>query len=243
MLYDYKDEDRIQDVILDSYQDLVDDIIDEYETLRRNQVLYIYAPACVASEIIDELIETSEDFYYDEDCFYSELLDSTWNEVLITVYDDGMLFIEEARGITGKIKTADGTSVLNYVYDSFKKNDIETLALEEDSILVFGFDDDSIIDDYTVNGERVSKEDFDNYVSTFKGDKKPVKTENNNDVEKSSTATIPSVFYINGEKVDKSTYDEIVKEIDDIYLNNMKAVLLNYCDWMDMINDIRSSFF
>lgn len=139
MLYNYKSEEYIQDVILHDYDILINDIIDEYSTLRRYQALYIYAPSDIASEIVNRLFTTLDELQLFEEA-HEELLLCKDEDVLITIDNEGLVFIEEAK-YNGKFKISDGTGALNYVYDSFKKSDIDELALEEDSVLVFGFEE------------------------------------------------------------------------------------------------------
>jgi hypothetical protein len=177
MLYDYKGEEQVQDVIFKSYLALVEDIVHEYNMLHRDDVLYVYAPAYVAKEIFSILLDENDNFWVPDES-ENELLSDGENEVIITVDDDGMLFIESARGCSGKLKHSEGTSALNYVHDSFKKSDVDYLANNENSILVFGFyDDDKPVttskanavskESYTVNGKTVSKEEFDTAIESI----------------------------------------------------------------------------
>lgn len=81
---------------------------------------------------------------------------------------------------------------------------------------------------YTVNGESVSKKEFDAYVSQFKkSDEKPV-------------TTSKSEYFINGKSVDKSEFDKKYEEFEEMYLDNIRDMLLNYCSFMDEVNDWRS---
>lgn len=80
---------------------------------------------------------------------------------------------------------------------------------------------------FTVNGKSVSKEEFDNYVSQFKHDEKP------------TTASKES-YFINGKSVDKSEFDKKYEEFEEMYMDNIRDMLLNYCSFMDEVNDWRS---
>ena len=167
MLYDYKSKYTVQDVILDSIEKLTYDIEDEFSSLRRYQYLIIYSPAFLAREIIGEILDDEDDTWVNEDAHF-ELLHDDDNEVLITLAYDGMVFIEEARGDNGELKISD-FSALTYVYDGFSKRDVDCLTSEGESVLVFGFDD-GVLDDeygYEINGVKTTKEVFDRYLNTY----------------------------------------------------------------------------
>ena len=82
---------------------------------------------------------------------------------------------------------------------------------------------------FTVNGRPVSKEEFDAYVSQFKHDEKPT----------TSSAT----YKVNGEEVDKETFDSALAKIEDKYFDNVRDMLLGYCEIMDEMNTWRSRLF
>ena len=81
---------------------------------------------------------------------------------------------------------------------------------------------------FTVNGKPVSKEEFDNYVSQFKHDEKPV-----------TTSSAKSVYKVNGKEVDKETYEKALNELDEKYLDNVQDMLLNYFDFVSEMNEWR----
>ena len=233
MIYDYKSKSTVQDVILDSIEKLTSDIEDEFASLRRYQYLIIYSPAFLAKEIIGEILDDEDDTWVNEDAHF-ELLHDDENEVLITLAYDGMLFIEEARGDNGELKISD-FSALTYVYDGFSKRDVDCLTSEGESVLVFGFDD-GVLDDeygYEINGVHTTKEVFNKYVNTYINPKKDEEKK-----ELSSSDTESSVTYhVNGEQVDKKTYEKAIADIEDAYLDNVRDMLLGYCEVMDRVNE------
>ena len=85
---------------------------------------------------------------------------------------------------------------------------------------------------FTVNGRPVSKEEFDNYTSHFMHDKKPV-----------ATSATKSTYKINGKECSKEEFDKKYEEFEEMYLDNIRDMLLNYCSFMDEMNDWRSRFF
>ena len=91
-------------------------------------------------------------------------------------------------------------------------------------------DCDECEEGFTVNGRPVSKEEFDKYVSQFKHDEKPV------------TTSSKESYFINGKSVDKSEFDKKYEEFEEMYLDNIRDMLLNYCSFMDEVNDWKSRF-
>ena len=232
MIYDYKSKSTVQDVILDSIENLTYDIEDEFTSLRRYQYLLIYTPAFIAREIIGEILDDEDDVWVSEDS-HSELLHDDDNEVLITLAYDGMIFVEEARSDFGTLVSLEGCA-LSYIYDGFSKRDVDCLTSEGESVLVFGFDE-GVLDEfehYEINGEPVSKEEFDNYTSHFIHNEKPV-----------ATSTSKSTYKINGKECSKEEFDAAMTEIEDKYLDNVRDMLLGYCDVMDRMNQWRSRLF
>ena len=231
MIYDYKSKSTVQDVILDGIDKLTYDIEDEFSSLRRYQYLLIYSPAFLAREIIGEILDDEDDVWINEDANF-ELLHDDDNEVIVSLGHDGMIFIESARSRSGELKISD-FSALTYVYDGFSKKDVDYLTSEGDSVLVFGFDD-GVLDEfeyYEIEGERVSKEEFDGYTSHFMHDKKPV-----------ATSTTKSTYKINNKEVSKEEFDKKYEEFEEMYLDNIRDMLLGYCEFMDEVNEWKRLF-
>lgn len=167
MIYDYKSDKIVQDVIFECYCPLIEDIADEYDSLRRNEFLLIYAPSYIAREIYTRIFSEIDGLWINEEADTKLLVDDD-NEVIITISVDGMVFVEEARGNSGQLKYGDG--VVNYVYDGFKQKEIEKLASDDCPILIFGFDEEVNEDEetdlsittnmsqYYVNGKEVDKD-------------------------------------------------------------------------------------
>lgn len=230
MIYNHKSDSNVQDIILDDIAKLTDDIESEYDLLRRYDFLIIYSPAFLSREILGMILDDIDDVWVHEDA-HLELLSDDDNEVLITIAYDGMIFVQDAR-CNEKLKTND-CCALTYVYDGFSKKDIEWLSSEGESVLVFGFDDDVLdeFEHYEIDGERVSKEEFDNYTSHFRHDEKPV-----------STSTTKSTYKINGKEVSKEEFDKKYEEFEEMYIDNIRDMLLSYCEFMDEVNEWKRLF-
>ena len=86
---------------------------------------------------------------------------------------------------------------------------------------------------FTINGKPATKEEFDAYVSQFKkSDEKPI-----------TTSTSSTTYKVNGKEVSKDEFDTAMSEIEDKYLDNVRDMLLGYCDVMDRMNQWRSRLF
>ena len=57
--------------------------------------------------------------------------------------------------------------------------------------------------------------------------------------EKPTTASKES-YFINGKSVDKSEFDKKYEEFEEKYMDNIRDMLLNYCSFMDEVNEWRS---
>ena len=115
---------------------------------------------------------------------------------------------------------------------------IDNLLDRDVEIVLFGYEDECGCDDcddceegYTVNGRPVSKEEFDKYVSQFKHDEKPT-----------TTSTSKSVYKVNGKECSKEEFDKKYEEFEEMYLDNIRDMLLGYCEFMDEVNEWRSRF-
>lgn len=218
MLYDYKSDELVQDVILEDVEILVDDIIEEFYSLRRYNDLNIFTTSSIAREIISELLDLVDELWVDAES-ENDLLYKDGNDVLITIANDGMVFVESARSDNGQIKSNEDCS-LTYLYDGFGKKDVDELAKNAESILVFGFEDEDL--KCTCDECKCACKET---------EKNPV----------SETATKGN-FYVNGKSVSKEEFDKKYAEFEDKYLDNVRDMLLRYCDLMDRFNDWQKMF-
>ena len=241
MIYDYKSDKIVQDVVLDSICELLKDIEDEYKILHRDEYLFVYAPSYIVKKIITKLLADMDTFVHEES--YTDLLDEDDNDVLLTIANDGMLFVENARKENNQLKSPNGCS-LAYVYDEFSNKDVDLLSFEGESVLVFGFNE-SVLDKedgYKINGVNVSKEVFDNYVN------KSIKCVHNEDTDNSkvefpntdteleeSNNNSKTTYKVNGEEVSKEDYEKALEKFNNKYMNNIQDMLLNH---MEFVNEI-----
>ncbi len=131
-------------------------------------------------------------------------------------------------------KYIDDESSVVYVLDNCSSEVLK--HLDSECIFEVGIGDDECwcddCDDceegFTVNGRPVSKEEFDKYVSQFKHDEKP------------TTTTSKESYFINGKSVDKSEFDKEYEKFEEKYMDNIRDMLLSYCEFMDEVNEWRS---
>ena len=225
-----KQEKNIVDILsFDEIEDIVDIFIDKV----------YHTDKTVALITNKELVEYAKDVLINDEYIAVKRvdleLDSEDAEYMISVDDDGYMVIQPVQ-----------------YYDDKYFNDIEYAFVDMDGcveqmtidnlfdrnveIVLFGIDDEYDCDEcedceegFTVNGRPVSKEEFDNYVSQFKHDEKPT-----------TTSTAKSVYKINNKEVSKEEFDKKYEEFEEMYLDNIRDMLLNYCSFMDEMNDWRS---
>ena len=206
MIYDYKSDELTQEVFVKCINTIVDDIIDEYSTLRRYENISIYAPSYIVKEALEMLLDETEDLWVDNDSEI-DLLHKVNNDVVVTIAYDGMVFVEDAR-YDGVIKSNED-SCLTYFYDGLGKKDLDALEENAESILVFGFEEDDC--------EGCKSED-------------------------SKLTTTTASYSVNGKPVTKAEFDKKYEEFENKYLDNIRDMLLTYCDFMDEVNEWQKRF-
>lgn len=87
-----------------------------------------------------------------------------------------------------------------------------------------------------INIKLVSKDEYNDIVSKYTSDKVDKK-----DVK--SVATSKEVFKVNGNEVSKDEYKKALSNIEDMYLDNMKDMLLRYADFMDDWNNLLRMYY
>ena len=224
-----KQEKNIVDILtFDEIDDIVYIFIDKvYHTdktvaLITNKELIEYA--------MDELLEDS---YITVKRVDLEL-DSEDVEYMISVDDDGYMVVQPVEYYDDKY-----FNDIEYAFVDMdgcvEQMTIDNLLDRDVKIVLFGIDEcdcdkcDDCEEGFTVNGRPVSKEEFDNYVSQFRHDEKPT-----------TTSTTKSTYKINNKEVSKEEFDKEYEKFEEMYLDNIRDMLLNYCSFMDSVNDWRS---
>ena len=61
--------------------------------------------------------------------------------------------------------------------------------------------------------------------------------------EKPTTTSTKSTYKINNKEVSKEEFDKKYEELEEMYLDNIRDMLLSYCEFMDEFNEWRSRMF
>ena len=223
-----KQEKNIVDILtFDEIEDIVDIFIDKV----------YHTDKTVALITNKELVEYAMDVLLNDDCIAVKRvdleLDSEYAEYMISVDDDGYMVVQPVQYYDDKY-----FNDIEYAFVDMdgcvEQMTIDNLLDRNVEITLFGYDDECGCDDcddreegFTINGRPVSKEEFDKYVSQFKNDEKP------------TTASKES-YFINGKSVDKSEFDKEYEKFEEKYMDNIRDMLLNYCTFMDEMNEWRS---
>ena len=226
-----KQEKNIVDILtFDEIEDIVDIFIDKV----------YHTDKTVALITNKELIEYAMDVLLNDDCITVKRvdleLDSEDAEYMISVDDDGYMVVQPVEYYDDKY-----FNDIEYAFVDMdgcvEQMTIDNLLNRDVEIELFGYEDECGCDDcddceegFTVNGRPVSKEEFDNYVSQFKHDEKP-------------TTTSKESYFINGKSVDKSEFDKEYEKFEEMYLDNIRDMLLGYCEFMDEVNEWKSRMF
>ena len=220
----------MKNIYFDDFEDLACDIADTYDSLDGEDFedVAIIAKYEEARHIIKELLCLGYDIHSLE--IHDDLWENYDAEYVISLYDNS-IWCEPMLRENGYI---DEDAPVIYVLDNCSSKVIPyckgktvyevTVGIDEDEC-----DCDECDKDFTVNGKPATKEEFDAYVSQFKHDEKPV-----------TTSTAKSTYKINGKECSKEEFDKKYEEFEEMYLDNIRDMLLNYCEFMDSVNDWRS---
>ena len=147
-------------------------------------------------------------------------LDSENAEYMISVDDDGYMVVQPVEyyddkyfmGIEYAFVDMDGC-VGQVTIDNLLNRNVE--------IVLFGYEDDGC--------------GCDECECACQKDEKPTTTST------TSTPTSKSATYkINNKEVSKEEFDKKYEEFEKMYLDNIRDMLFNYCEFMDSVNDWRS---
>ena len=223
-----KQEKNIVDILtFDEIEDIVDIFIDK--VYHRDKTVELITNK--------ELVEYAMDILLNDDCITVKRvdleLDSEDVEYMISVDDDGYMVVQPVEYYDDKY-----FNDIEYAFVDMdgcvEQMTIDNLLDRDVELVLFGIDEcdcDECDKGFTVNGRPVSKEEFDNYVSHFKHDEKPA-----------TTSTAKSTYKINGKECSKEEFDKKYEEFEEMYLDNIRDMLLNYCTFMDEMNEWKSRF-
>ena len=220
----------MKNIYFDDFEDLACDIADTYDSLDGEDFedVAIIAKYEEARHIIKELLCLGYDIHSLE--IHDDLWENYDAEYVISLYDNS-IWCEPMLRENGYI---DEDAPVIYVLDNCSSKVIPyckgkivyevTVGIDEDEC-----DCDECDKDFTVNGKPVTKEEFDKYVSQFRHDEKP-------------TTTSKSTYKINGKECSKEEFDKKYEKFEEMYLDNIRDMLLSYCEFMDEVNEWRKLF-
>ena len=213
----------MKNLYFDDFEDFSCVIADTYDALDYDEEdVAIIAKYEEARQIIKELLCIGYDIHS------INIIDEEYGEYdaeyIISIYDDE-IWCEQMLRENGYI--TDDSPVM-YILDNCSSKVIPYCKGKNVFEVTVGEDDCDCdeCEGYTVNGEPVTKEEFDAYVSQFKKDEKP-------------TTTSSTIYKVNGKECSKETYEKALNELDEKYLDNVQDMLLNYFDFVSEMNEWR----
>ena len=221
--------------LTDTITTLLGDIDDDYP------VISVYGKYDVIKELLEDLIASgvsiaNEIELQDYDVAHYD------KEFVLYLTTDGVN-VEKTYDVESDTYLS-GSADISFIHEDCSSKLIK--YVDSKTIYEFGYDEDDECDcdecdcdeceeGFTINGKPATKEEFDRYVSQFKNGEKPTTT--------SSAATTKSTYKINNKEVSKEEFDKKYEEFEEMYLDNIRDMLLNYCEFMDEVNDWRSRMF
>ena len=218
----------MKNLYFDDFEDFSCTVADTYDALDYGEEdVAIIAKYEEARQIVKELACIGYDLHSID---IDDEFDGYNAEYIITLYDNEIFcepMLRENEYIT------DDSPVM-YILDNCSSKVIPYCKGKTVYEVSVGIDEDdecgcNECEGYTVNGEPATKEEFDRYVSQFKNGEKPT-----------TTTSAKSVYKVNGKECSKEEFDKKYEEFEEMYLDNIRDMLLNYCEFMDSVNDWRS---
>lgn len=167
-----------------------------------------------------ELVEYAMDVLLNDDCITVKRvdleLDSEYVEYMISVDDDGYMVVQPVEYYDDKYFKG-----IEYAFVDMdgcvEQMTIDSLLDRDVEIVLFGIDDECGCNEC----ECACKKD-----------------------EKTANSTISksATYKINNKEVSKEEFDKKYEEFEEMYLDNIRDMMLNYCSFMDEMNDWRSRF-
>ena len=137
-------------------------------------------------------------------------------EYMISVDDDGYMVVQPVEYYGDKYFKG-----IEYAFVDMdgcvSQVTIDALLDGNVPVVLFGYDDECQCDEYECTCQK---------------DEKPATT----------TTNEKSTYKVNGKEVTKDEFDKKYEEFEEMYLDNIRDMLLNYCEFMDEMNEWRRLF-
>lgn len=221
----------MKNIYFDDFEEFACVIADKFDELNKGNFedIAVIAKPDEVKEIFKELV-----------CIGYDICNITYERIDWDGYDDEYILSMNHEGIwLEKFKIEEDKyltdeSTITYILDNCSSKVIPYCKGKNVYEVTVGDDEcscDECEECLTINGKPATKEEFDSYVSQFKNDEKP------------TTTSAKSVYKVNGKECSKEEFDTAMSEIEDKYLDNVRDMLLGYCDVMDRMNQWRSRLF
>ena len=195
-----------------------DDIEDVYGTIGielmhledEEDYIAVYGKVDLIKELFTTMISDGYEFGYAD----FDTIDEMQKDMIYMMFIRGncVISVEPAYSNNGVVMGHDAKVALFYM-DDCKQDVIDYCVNRDMEVTLFDFDDC----------------DCDGYKCACKKDEKPT-----------TTSTTKSVYKVNGKECSKEEFDKKYEEFEEMYLDNIRDMLLNYCEFMDSVNDWRS---
>ena len=208
-----KQEKNIVDILtFDEIEDIVDIFIDKV----------YHTDKTVALITNKELVEYAMDVLLNDDCITVKRvdleLDSEDTEYMISVDDDGYMVVQPVE-----------------YYDNKYFNDIEYAFVDMDGCVEQMTIDNLLDRDVEIELFGIDDEcGCNEHECACKKDEKPTTA--------TSTTSKSVTYKINNKEVSKEEFDKKYEEFEEKYMDNIRDMMLNYCTFMDEVDDWRSRF-
>ena len=219
--------------LADTITALLGDIDDDYP------VISVYGKYDVIKDVLEDLIASGVSIANE-----IELQDydvAHYNKEFVLYLTTNGVNVEKTYDVESDTYLS-GSADISFIHEDCNSKLIK--YVDSKTIYEFGYDeedgcdcgcdecDDSDDDGFTINGKPATKEEFDNYVSQFKHGEKPT----------TASTYAKSIYKINNKEVSKEEFDKKYEEFEEMYLDNIRDMLLSYCEFMDEVNDWKSRF-
>lgn len=166
-----------------------------------------------------ELVEYAMDELLNDDCITVKRvdleLDSEDAEYMVSVDDEGYMVVQPVEYYGDKY-----FKDIEYAFVDMdgcvNQITIDNLLDRDVPVVLFGYEDERKCDECEFACQK---------------DEKPTTT---------STTSKSTTYKINNKEVSKEEFDKKYEEFEEMYLDNIKDMLLSYCEFMDSVNEWRS---
>ena len=165
-----------------------------------------------------ELVEYTMDVLLNDDCITVKRvdleLDSEYAEYMISVDDDGYMVVQPVEYYDDKYFKG-----IKYAFVDMdgcvSQVTIDNLLNRDVPVVLFGYDDECQCDECKCTCQK---------------DEKP------------TTTSTKSTYKINNKEVTKEEFDKEFERLEEKYLDNIRDMLLSYCEFMDEVNEWQKMF-